>query len=296
MLLNTVLLLALGGKLVAQSTDKSDEKEKGYTLYEQFGGSSNTLGQVMKFDTSVGYDFNKFFGLDLGIPFYIVRSSTTSTSPTSPTPTKTSTNGLGDAYVDLRLTVDNPLVNYGSTLTGRGPTGDTSSGLSTGRGTFDWSNHFDRSFMDMEPFVNLGVANSIADTHFFTRPFTTLGKVGHFEGGASYKILRVTSVGASLYDDLPWGSQKVFSKLIKRQTAGGTSKRRRGGVFENAAETTGGADIARDNGFSAWFDAGLKDSVDFEIGYNRSVHYDLNTVSFGIGFNLGNLISTGKRH
>ena len=74
------------------------------------------------------------------------------------------------------------------------------------------------------------------------------------------------------------------------------SKRGRGGVFENAAETTGSAGIGRDNGFSAWFDARLKDFLDCEIGYNRSVHYDLNAVPFAVGFNLGHLISKGKRH
>lgn len=284
-------LLLSAANLAGQSPDKTKDEEKGFTLYEQFEGSSNTLGQVTKFETTAGYNFNRFFGVDAGVPLYIVRASASSTTTTS-----RSSNGIGDAYVDLRLTAKNPLLNFASTLTGRAPTGDTSSGLSTGRATFDWDNRFDRSFLGLLPFIDLGVANSISDTHFFTRPFTTLGMVGHFEGGASYKFLHFTSVGASLYDDRPWGQQKVFSKLIKRQTASGASRsgRRRGGVFENASETVGGADIARDNGFSAWFDASPIRYLDFEIGFNRSVHYDLNTVSFGVGVNVGSLLNLAK--
>jgi len=266
-----------GGTLAAQSVakpDKPQKEDKGYTLYEQFEGSSNTLGQVLKFDTTAGYNFNKFFGVDLGVPVYIVRASTTSTSTTTTTPQ--STNGMGDVYTNLRLTVDNPLLNYASTLTGRAPTGNTQSGLSTGRATFEWMNHFDRGFLGLRPFVNLGVANSISDTHFFVRPFTTLGKVGEFEGGASYKLLDLVGVGASVYADEPWGTQKVFSKLIRRK------------------ETTGSASLARDNGFSGWLDAGLGRYLDCELGYNRSVHYDLNTVSFSVGFNVGSLVKLGK--
>jgi len=274
-LLSAALILVAGGTLAAQSVakpDKPQKEDKGYTLYEQFEGSSNTLGQVLKFDTTAGYNFNKFFGVDLGVSVYIVLASKTSTGTTAPK----STSGMGDVYTDLRLTVDNPLLNYASTLTGRAPTGSTQSGLSTGRATFEWMNHFDRGFLGLRPFVNLGVANSISDTHFFVRPFTTLGKVGEFEGGASYKLLHLVGVGASLYADEPWGTQKVFSKLVRRK------------------ETTGSASLARDNGFSAWFDASPVHFLDFELGYNRSIHYDLNTVSFSVGFNVGSLVKLGK--
>lgn len=286
-----LFLLAFGSNLAAQTSDRAkDSGEKGFTFYENFQGSSNTLGQVMKLDSTVGYDLNKFLGADAGIPVYLVRSSTSSTT------TATGSNsGIGNAYVDVRLRVDNPAVNFGSTLTGTAPTGDTASGFSTGRATFDWNNHFDRAVLEITPFVNLGVANTISDTHFFFRPFTTLGLVGHFEGGADYKIWHFVSVGASLYDDLPSGQQKVFSKLIKRQQSSTPSSRRRAGVFENAHETTGSADIDRDNGFSGWFDASPAPFLDLEVGYNHSVHYALNTVSFGVGFNLGYLNKKARK-
>ncbi len=291
-ILCAMLLLTLGGNLTAQSSDKSRDEEKGFTFYEQFEGSSNTLGQVMRLDTSAGYNFNRFWGVDVGVPVYLVHASGTSSGAP-----RNSNNGIGDAYVDLRLTFDNPLVNFASTLTGMAPTGDTTKGFSTGRATYDWNNHFDRAFSGIRPFVNAGLANTISDTHFFARPFTSLGNVSHFEGGATYRILPFIKVGASAYDILPYGQQKIFSRLIARQMSGsGTSgtMRRRAGAFENASETIGNADIARDNGFSAWVDASPIPYLDLEVGYDRSVHYDLNTVSFGVGINVGSLAKRAR--
>ncbi len=294
---SALLLLLAGGNLVAQSPGKPADEEKGYTMYEQFEGSSNTLGQVMKFDTSVGYNFNRFWGVDLGIPVYVVRASTTSTSTSTTTTRLSSGNGIGDTYADLRLTVDNPLLNFGSTLIGRAPTGNTRLGMSTGRATFEWNNHFDRSFLGLRPFANVGVANSISDTHFFVRPFTTLGMVALLEGGATYKVLHFASVGTSLYADEPWGQQKVFSKLMSRQTSMMTSSTgSQRGPFATAAETVGSAALARDNGFSAWVGASPIHYLDLEVAYNRSVHYDLNTVSFGVGLNLGSLFKLAKHY
>ncbi len=291
-ILCTIWLLTFGGILTAQVPDKVKDEEKGFVFYEQFEGSSNTLGQVMKLDTSAGYNFNRFFGVDVGVPVYFVRASTTTSTSGA-----TSNSGIGNVYVDLRLTVANPLVNYASTLTGMAPTGDTSKGFSTGRATFDWNNHFDRSFGPIRPFANVDFGNTIADTHFFARPFTSLGKVAQLEGGTTYKIIPFVRVGASAYDDLPTGQQKIFSRLLKRQlsaSGGSGSARPRAGAFEKASETVGNADIARDNGFSAWADFNPIRYLDFEIGYTRSVHFDLNTVSFGVGVNLGSLAKVAK--
>ncbi len=293
LLFSALLLLLAGGNLAAQSPGKPLAEEKGYTLYEQFQGSSNTLGQVMKFDTSAGYNFSRFWGMDFGIPVYVARASATSTSISTTTTSVSSGNGIGDAYADLRLTVDNPLLNFASTLIGRAPTGNTRLGMSTGRATFEWDNHFDRSFSGLRPFANVGVANSISDTHFFVRPFTTLGTVALLEGGATYKLLPFANVGTSLYADEPWGQQKVFSKLMSRTTTVVGSRKQ---PLATAAETVGTAALVRDNGLSAWIEANPIHYLDLEVGYNRSVHYDLNTISFGVGLNLGSLFKLAKHY
>ena len=155
-------------------------------------------------------------------------------------------------------------------------------GLSTGRGTFDWTNHFDHSFDSLKPFADIGVANTIVGTKMFIRPYTTLGFNTHFQGGATYDIWKFFSVGASAYDILPSGQQTVFSRV-----AHGTSSH--GRVFENNQQTTGSADITKDDGFSTWVEASPGKVVDLQLDFTRSMHYDLNSVSFGIGFNLKEL-------
>jgi len=289
-LFQVIAVFAISLNLFAQSSAPRIEDEKGFTASTQFQGSSNSLGQVMKWDTSLGYNFNRHFGLDVGVPLYFVRDSGTSGTASS------SNSGVGNAYVDLRARFSNPSVNYGTTLTGYAPTGSTSKGFSTGRATFDWNNRFDRSFSRFTPFGEIGIGNTVSDTHFFSRPFTTLGFNTHLEGGGSYELWRSLSVGASGYAVLPSGQQKIFSKLV----AQGSSLRAGSGghnrVFETNAETTGSSALARDDGFSMWADASPARYLNFELGYTRSVRLALNTVSFGVGVNVGKLIRDAKRH
>ena len=284
------LAITIPGFAQQKPTDKADE-EKGFTYYETFQGSTNELGQVMKLDTTVGYQFTRHFGVDFGVPFYFVSPSSTETSSGG-----ASHNGIGDAYAEIRATFNNPLVNYATVLTGAAPTGDTKSGLSTGRAMFDWTNHFDKGVLGLRPFVNVGVANTISDTTFFTRPFTTLGMNTHEEGGISWSVLPFVRVGASYYAIEPWGTQKVFSKFRPSvNTVNAPPKMGRShGPFQNALETIGTSDLTRDNGFSAWVSGRAFNLLDLELGYERSVKYDLNTVSFLVGFNFGSLVRKAR--
>ena len=181
----------------------------------------------------------------------------------------------------------NPLLNFSSILTGYAPAGDSKKGLSTGRGTFDWTNHFDRSFSSLTPFAEVGIANTITDSLLFERPFTTLGFNTHLQGGVKYGIWKVFSVGASGYDILPTGQQTVFSKVQGGSSNPASPSHK--SVFLNNQQTTGTADIAHDDGFSTWIEAKPGSVLDMELGFTRSIHYDLNSVSFNIGLNLGRL-------
>ena len=62
-------------------------------------------------------------------------------------------------------------------------------------------------------------------------------------------------------------------------------------VFETTAITTGSASLARDDGVSAWLLFGKSPGVNLQIGYTRSIEYDLDTLFFGIGFNIRKAIA-----
>ncbi len=270
-----------------------DDTYRGMTLNTSFDGSFDTGSKVFDWTTTTGYVFNQHFAVNAGVPFLFVRGTTS-------TGTTISSNGVGDTFGQFLFAFKNPAVNYGSSFTFGLPTGDSSKGLSTGRVTFDWSNAFAREFGRWTPFVNLGVGNSLMDTKYWHRPFVTLGDVAHFEAGTAFDVGRALTLTASAYDVAPWGAQKVYSRSVTRAgggpTGAGTGSSKHGRVFQDNAVTTGDSSIDRDNGFNADLDFNPIKYVDFDLAYSHSVHYQLDTVSFGINFNLTPLLGRRQAH
>jgi hypothetical protein len=133
-------------------------------------------------------------------------------------------------------------VNFVSNVRGTVPTGSTQKMIAPIRGG---------------P-AGAGVANTVPDsTYFVRRPYTTLGITGHFDGGASIRILPLLNFRASAYAIEPSGQQKLFSKFLNRQMGptGNPGASHSGRVFQTTPETIGSADIARDHGFSLGFDS-----------------------------------------
>lgn len=263
------------------------ETGAGWIWLEQFAGSANTYGQVMTLTSTTGYNFNSHVGIIAGLPIYFIRNY-------SSTAGASAANGVGDLFAGLRLAWANPVVNYRMTLIGAAPTGDSSKGLSTGRVSYDWTNHFDKSFGPWTPFTNLGLANSVPNMLFAQRQFESYGHVAHFEAGAALNLPGPFSASASAYDIEPWGTQKIFSRVVRNggPPAGAGSH---GRVFELNQETTGGVELTRDNGFNAGLGVSFAPLLEFWAGYNHSTHFDLNTVSFGVGVNMTSLLGRARR-
>ena len=132
----TSINIALLGIISLQAVAAEDSNSRGLIFSERFYGSGSSLGLITKFDTAIGYQLNPYVAIEGGVPFYLVNPSNTVTT----TAGTSGHSGIGNAYADVRLSVANPLVNYTSMLTVAAPTGDKSTGFSTGRPTFDWSN------------------------------------------------------------------------------------------------------------------------------------------------------------
>ena len=86
----------------------------------------------------------------------------------------------------------------------------------------DWSNYVDHRFGRFAPFCEIGFANSVSDTEFFIRPYTTSGFVTHAQAGARYRLASWINVNASGYAIEPAGQQTVISRVVtvQKQTAG----------------------------------------------------------------------------
>lgn len=269
-----VAVLVLGFALLGHAQD-----EGGWDFSGRLSGNAYSSGVVLKVDPSVGYTFNKNFQAYAGLPLYIVRDS------------GASMNGVGNAYLGFRIDADTDAFLYSTNLDFSVPTGDKDRGFSTGRVTVDWTNNFSRTFSSVTPFASIGIGNTVSDTPFFVRPFSSYGLVGHFDAGATYDITDVFRIAGSAYSVLASGEQRIISRVVPRNpTIAATLRERlaaRNPIFAIPTETLVPASSASDHGFSAWFDVSPRPDFDFHVGYNRSVGYDLNSLFFGIGFRVG---------
>src|SRR5437016_2728551 len=248
------MVLVIGFVLPAKGEDG-----RGWNFSGSFNGSSNSGGTVTKAEPVVGYSLNNHFQTYGGVPFYFVNMSSTAVSATTGI-----AKGVGNAFTGFRFAVQSDTSNYSSTLELTAPTGDKSKGFSTGRVTADWTNRISHRFDSFTPFGSAGISNTISDTAFFIRPFTSLGLVGHFEGGAGFDLSRYVRLSGSAYAVRASGDQRIISKLLKRQSSssstppansgsGGGSSQNNNRVFETQAETVVPAAVANDHGLSAWF-------------------------------------------
>jgi hypothetical protein len=279
-----VALFAASIPVVAQ---KKVDQSKGFTEYETFQGTINSDSRLLKLDSTIGWDFNKNFGVFGGVPLYFtnVPASTTTTGNTTTTTASSSSNGLGNAYVGMVFRAPGKSLDYAGALTVYAPTGSTANGLSTGRVGVDFSNHFSHSFNKFTPFLDAGAANTVPDSQFTTRAFTSLGAIAHLEEGADYEIFKRTYAGISGYQIVPFGTQKIVSKL--------DGKGQGGNPFDGNTQATG-TGLTRENGFNAWVDYEPSPFWRAEIGFSRSTTFNLNSLAFNLRFNVGRMLRSKK--
>jgi len=264
------------------------EVSKGFTGYEAFQGSVNSDSKIFKLDSNAGYDFNKHFGVFAGMPLYFANTQTTTTqvNGTATTTTKNVTNnGIGNAYFGFAMRAPNTTLDYSSTLTLSAPTGSTSKGFSSGRANADWDNRFEHSFGRLTPFFEGGLANAVPDSRLSTRPFTSLGMLTHLEEGGEFELVKHFAVGGSGYEIVPFGNQKIFSKIVgKGQSGKGKGKN----SFDQAAVSSG-TGLTRENGFNSWIAFDPTPVWRMELGFSRSATFDLNSFAFNLRMNLGKI-------
>ena len=293
--LSTVLAAAV----FAQNTpSKKDADEAGWTSSASFEGSANSQERVLDLSSTVGYNFDEHWGADMGVPLSFVSSSSTTGTTGTTTTSKTSSalNSLGNVFLDIKYKTKGDVAIYQSTLTAAAPTGSTTKGVSTGRPNLGWNNHVEHDFDRLTPFLELGLSNGLTDSKFFHRPFTTLGFVSQLTGGSKIDLGGNFSIGGSLYDVLPTGQQKMFSKLVAKKSTTTAGSGKNGRSYETAAETTGDASLTRDNGGSGWIEFSPGKIVDFQIGFTHSVHFALSTVAFSMEVNLGRVMKKADRY
>ncbi len=192
---------------------KSDEGfYPGWNLGTRFEGSTSGDGSVYNMGFGGGYNFSHHFGVSLGIPYYFVG---TPSAVKAKDPQAVSGSGLGNVGADLKWLFPGPTVNYASTIHLGAPTGDVKKGFSTGHPTWNWGNHIEHGWGNFTPFIDGGVGNTVPDTKYFQRLFTTFGYNAQFEAGTEMDA-GPFSVSVSAYDIAPWGTQTEVSRVFQR--------------------------------------------------------------------------------
>ena len=261
--------------------------QPGWSINQRFLGTSNASGTIVKSESTVGYTIHPYMILYGGLPIYFSRPDFT----VAPGGEPRFLNGVGNLYLGLQIPVQSEVANYVSDLIVNAPTGSKERGLNTGRFTFDWNNNFSRAFGPVTPFGNLGIANTISDTLFFVRPFTSLGLVSHFEGGATLGAAPTVDVGGSAYALRGAGTQRLISRVVDRPFVRGPGPflGRNGRFFETSPEVRVAANLVNDHGIATWVAVNPQSEVGFQVGYSRSFPYQYDSLFFGVGVKIGSL-------
>jgi hypothetical protein len=275
------IFLAGANCLSAQARPSSEES--GFTIFEEFRGSTSNQGQFTILDTSIGYDFNEHVGIDIGVPYYFFRA----TPNLVPGERHFWDNTVGDPYGDLRLTFNNRVLNYATIFSLSVPIAETGA-FSTGRLGADWFNHFDRPIGPVTPYVNAGISNGLLDTRLVAQPFrifdsfTSLGFLANAEGGVTLKIAKRALIGGSYYALEPYGSQKVYAA---------------NGVQNFFLQPNGPGDISNlthDRGYSAFIRINPTRFMYIEPAYVHSIKLNQDAATLTVGFDIRAMLS-GRR-
>lgn len=266
----------------ASAHTREHEAFKGFNAFEEFQGAATSSESIFKLDSSVGYDFNRYAEVFVGVPFYFVHDSASSST------SNLGGRAAGDVYFGLDIYAPTSVVNYSTSFTITAPTGNVSKGFSTGHRTVDWTNRLRKHFGHLAPFVSAGISNTVPDTDLVTRTFTSLGNIVHLEEGADYDLSRRVYAGADAYHILPFGNQQVVNR-----EAGANADRQ--GNRAGDLPPAGGSDLTRENGFDMWLGFEPTRVLRIEAGYSRSVTFALNRLSFNVGLNLGRLLRQTRR-
>jgi hypothetical protein len=220
---------------------------------------------------AVGYSFNEIFSIDATIPIYFYRLAESRSTHPKPNAQLVNQRGEpGDVVLGFHAQFIPRLFQYQLTGLVTAPTGDKAYGLSTGRVTFDVSNHFERTFGRITPNLDIGAGDSSTLVNrTVTKNYTSLGPLAHFEVGLGFDLFLGMSFESDAYEQLPIGDQKIY----------GPSR-------NGKATVVTGHNVTEDNGFTNALDIPVNHHFTFSGYYSRSLRLHSDTAAVGITYVL----------
>jgi hypothetical protein len=235
------------------------------------GVHQSTTGWETIFIPAIGYSFNDIFSIDATVPIYMFRLADSLSAHPRPNAKLVAQRGEpGDVVFGLHAQFIPRQFQYQLTGLVTAPTGDETYGLSTGRVTFDISNHFERTFRRFTPNLEIGGGNSTyLVNRIVNKNYTSLGPLVHFQIGLGIELFHGISFETDAYEQLPIGDQKIY----------GPSR-------NGKATIVIGHNVTEDNGFINSMDVPLDRHTTFSGYYSRSLRYRTDTAAIGVTYVL----------
>ena len=245
---------------------------KGFNAGFTFTGLHDSgTGYATVFTVAAAYNFSDTYSMDVDFPLYLYRLAPSLAANPPPSQLLVPKRGdPGDVTVGMHGQWINRFFDYLGTFSFTAPTGDETYGLSTGRFTVDYTNHFEHAFSAFTPDLEIGMGDSSALANpTITEDYTSLGPLAHFQAGTSINIFRGTSFSADAYEQLPLGDQKIYQSI------------RHGKIF--VTEVTG-TNVSEDNGFITSLDIPLNPRTTLSGYYSRSLRLHADTAAASITY------------
>ena len=230
---------------------------------------NSAIGWYYVLTPAVNYTFSRHYSADASASVYLHRLVLQSTSTLTNPQFAVEEGNAGDALLGLHATYMPGSLLDTVSLYLTAPTGDRSAGLGTGQVSFDFNNHVERYHNQVGFLLDLGAGNSsnVANT-LLNKNYSSVGGLAEFQTGAILWLPKDSYFEAIAYEQLPIGSQTVYTSDGSREG------------FPQRSLT--GTNFAEDNGFVTF--AGIRLAEHFTLSgyYNRSLRRKTDTVSFGI--------------
>lgn len=179
------------------------------------------------------------------------------------------TTAPGDTVMAFHATFAPGSLEDTATASLTAPTGNRSEALGTGRVTFDFDNRAERFVKQSGFLLDLGAGDSSTlFNNLVLQDYSSLGPLAHFQTGAVVWLWGSNSIQSIAYEELPFGSQKIYSAAAHPASP----------TAVVAVSNSG----SEDNGFTTTVSVPLNAHVMLLSYYNRSLRHHLDTVSVGV--------------
>ncbi|HEV2646110.1 MAG TPA: hypothetical protein VGU46_07075 [Acidobacteriaceae bacterium] len=243
-------------------------------------GFNASMGTSQQHDSSNGwswilnpnaaYRVNKYFSVDAGTPIYIyINIEDQVGTKTKPVYEQSIKHGaFGDTSLSFEGDLSGPSIDWSGTFTLGLPSGNADYGLSAGRTTYNFNNHFEKQLGIFIPDVELGFGDtSNLVEQRVLKSYVAVGPMAHFQVGTLISLPKGMTFEADAYEQLPTAKSLVYSTTVK-----GKKK----------VTTATNIDPSEDNGFITSLDIPVTPHMTMSGFYSRSLrdHDDVAGFSF----------------